>query len=92
LQNIHKRCADKKEKNYGAKGIVVCDEWRDYLTFKKWALAHGYSDGLTIDRIDSGKNYMPENCQWLTLSENSRKGALANGVIRRRKRDELKTV
>ena len=75
-QNMNKRCADAKEKNYGGKGIRVCSEWRTYSTFKDWALTNGYLCNLTIDRIDSSKGYYPENCQWITLSENSSKGAI----------------
>jgi hypothetical protein len=73
--NMNRRCADKREKNYGGKGVEVCREWKEYLVFKQWALEHGYSYNLTIDRIDSDKGYYPENCQWLTLSENSSKGS-----------------
>lgn len=39
----------------------------------EWALTHGYDDSLTIDRIDSKKGYEPENCEWVTKSENSRR-------------------
>lgn len=60
----------KYYKDYGAKGIVVCDEWKnDYSKFKEWALSHGYSDELTIDRIDNAKNYEPSNCRWATMKE-----------------------
>lgn len=57
-------------KYYGGKGVKVCDEWLEYEGFKSWALANGYSDNLTIDRIDSNGDYEPENCQWVTMSEN----------------------
>lgn len=56
---------------YGGKGVKVCDEWNDYTRFKEWALSHGYADNLSIDRIDPAKGYCPENCRWLTPSENT---------------------
>ena len=59
---------------YGGKGITVCKRWRySFSEFLKWAMANGYNDELTIDRIDSTKGYMPTNCQWITRSENSSK-------------------
>ena len=55
---------------YGGKGVKVCDEWLEYEEFKTWAIANGYADNLTIDRIDSNGDYDPANCQWITLAEN----------------------
>lgn len=55
---------NKSYKNYGNKGIKVCDEWYDFKTFFDLALLNGYRDDLTIDRIDSTKNYCPDNCRW----------------------------
>lgn len=76
-RGMRKRCHDSKDKNYeyyGGKGIVVCKEWKNnYLSFKKWSLNNGYTDNLTIDRINHDGNYEPSNCQWITASENSRK-------------------
>ena len=59
-----------KYKWYGGQGIKVCKEWDDYANFKKWALENGYTDELTIDRIDVTGNYEPSNCQWLTMQDN----------------------
>lgn len=57
-------------KDYGARGITVCDEWAcSFKEFEKWALESGYSDELTIERIDNDKGYCPENCTWITKGE-----------------------
>jgi len=70
------RCNDKDDKAYkfyGKKGIRVCDEWLDSpKSFNNWAVSSGYDDGLTIDRIDSSKNYSPDNCRWVSPKENSK--------------------
>ena len=74
---MKQRCYNPKSQiyhRYGGRGITVCDEWRnDFEAFREWALSHGYAEGLTIDRIDVDGNYCPENCQWLTRSENTKK-------------------
>lgn len=58
---------------YGGRGISVCDEWRNaengFLNFAKWANSHGYSEDLSIDRIDVDKGYSPDNCRWVTMAE-----------------------
>lgn len=54
---------------YGARGISICDDWHDFETFRGWAIANGYTDKLTIDRIDSDGNYEPSNCRWATYTE-----------------------
>ena len=74
--DMRKRCENpnsKSYKHYGAKGISVCDEWKaDFTSFYHWAINNGYSDDLTIDRIDSSKGYDPSNCRWITRKEQNR--------------------
>lgn len=66
-------------KYYGARGIVVCDEWKnDYMAFATWARSNGYKDNLSLDRIDVNGNYTPENCRWVdnkTQANNKRNNA-----------------
>lgn len=75
-QGIKKRCYNTSNRDYihyGGRGIAVCDEWRNsYLTFKDWAINNGYSDNLTIDRIDVNGNYEPNNCRWVTMKQQAR--------------------
>lgn len=53
---------------YGGRGIVVCDDWKNnFKAFYDWAMANGYNDGLSIDRIDNDKGYSSDNCRWVTM-------------------------
>lgn len=73
-RHIKTRCTNKNDKDYeyyGGKGICFCEEWNDYENFRDWAIANGYNDALTIDRINPDKDYEPSNCRWITAVENS---------------------
>lgn len=63
-RNVHNSDFDR----YGGRGISVCAEWdSSFESFRDWALAHGYEDGLTIDRIDVNKGYCPDNCRFCSM-------------------------
>lgn len=70
---MNRRCSNpkfKQFKDYGGRGIKVCGEWRrDFMAFYDWAMANGYDEALTLDRIDNDGNYTPSNCRWITRLE-----------------------
>lgn len=75
-KNMISRCYREKDihyKAYGARGITVCDEWKnDSSKFFEWAFANGYRNDLTIERIDNDKGYCPENCTWIPKEQQSK--------------------
>lgn len=90
-QNMLNRCRNKnvaRYKSYGARGIAVCEEWKQYPPFFYWAMSNGYQDNLTIDRIDVDGNYEPSNCQWITMADNIRKAY----EDRRRKKNGIQSI
>lgn len=89
--NMKTRCYNDNVKSYeyyGAKGISVCDEWNNsFAEFMKWSFKNGYSDELTIDRINVSGNYEPSNCRWATIIEqanNKTNNVMIEGMSLRR--------
>lgn len=66
---IKGRCRDINNAKYGGRGISFCEEWLSFEVFADWAIKSGYSDELTIERIDNDGDYTPSNCTWLTIKE-----------------------
>ncbi len=79
LYSVHRqmvqRCHNEIHRDYagwGARGIRVCDEWRDRNVFIAWAHANGYRDGLTIERVNNNGNYEPGNCKWIPNADQAK--------------------
>lgn len=75
-QNMKQRCLNKKHPKYhryGGRGVEIHTEWLEINNFAEWALSNGWEKGLTLDRIDNDGNYCPDNCEWVSMSDNSRK-------------------
>jgi len=67
---------------YGGRGIKVCEEWNGHFdNFANWAITHGYSDNLTLDRINNDQNYCPENCTWVSKEAQSSKTSRLKHVM-----------
>lgn len=80
---MHTRCYNTNSPQfeyYGYRGIFICDAWKvNFKAFYDWAMANGYRDDLTIDRIDNDKGYSPDNCRWTTMEEQNKNKRAENG-------------
>jgi hypothetical protein len=77
LNNVHRhmmrRCYEVKTKgykDYGGRGIYVCDEWHNSAVFCLWAIENGSAKGLQLDRIDNDGPYAPWNCAFVSTTKN----------------------
>ncbi len=71
-KNARQRCRNPKTPDYylyGARGVKFSTEWDDFAAFRDWALQNGYTEDLTLDRIDPDGDYCPKNCRWATWLE-----------------------
>lgn len=86
-KNMKSRCYNPHVKcyeYYGGKGITICDDWlQDPQKFINWAISHGYNDNLTIERKDSNKGYSPDNCEFITQSEQARRALIVRAENKR---------
>lgn len=73
---MKKRCFNKNSQsynNYGGRGISICNEWiNNFQAFYDWSISNGYSENLTIERINVNGNYCSDNCRWVTLKEQTK--------------------
>lgn len=74
--NMKQRCINPKGtmfEYYGGRGIAVCPDWlNSFSSFQNWALSSGYTDELTLDRLDNDGDYCPENCHWIPMFEQAK--------------------
>ena len=86
------RSTNQDYQYYGGKGIVVCNEWNDYLEFKKWSILNGYilNGKLQIDRIEGNKDYSPDNCRWVDTKTNQRNRDCI--ILNEEKANEIRTL
>lgn len=82
--SMKQRCFNEKAKvysYYGERGITMCEEWKDFETFKEWAVNNGFKNGLSIERKNVNGNYEPSNCSWIPRNkqaENTRNARIIN--------------
>ncbi len=85
-KNMKGRClnpTNRQFKNYGGRGITICNKWLKYIPFRNWALANGYKEGLLMDRINNDSDYKPDNIRFTNyfISNRNRRGIKLNFEI-----------
>jgi hypothetical protein len=73
-ENMKQRCLNPNHpsyRNYGGRGISVCEDWLTFNNFKSWCENNGYSEELELDRINNDGNYEPCNCRFISHVENN---------------------
>jgi len=78
----HTKTRSRYRPSYLARGVTVCPEWQTFEPFRDWALANGYRDDLSIDRIDNDGPYTPTNCRWATDAQQRRNMRSNRPVLR----------
>lgn len=87
LRDMKQRCYNKNHQHYhvyGARGIKICNEWlgpQGALNFYNWSISHGYSDTLSIDRVNNDGDYCPENCVWIEKDLNTSYNELFHKIL-----------
>ncbi len=81
---------NKSYKDYGGRGITICNEWLEFIPFRDWSLSNNYQEGLAIDRKENDLGYCPDNCQWISLKQNSQKKRTTK--INLKIADEIRTL
>ena len=83
--NMKSRCYNESVpcyQYYGGKGVSVCKEWLDsFDSFRTWALSNGYSEQLTLDRIDVHGDYSPSNCRWIPMEAQAKNKSRTISVV-----------
>lgn len=91
-RGVRKRCLSEASKSfimYGGRGIRICKEWGEFINFYDWAMNNGYTDNLTLDRINNNGDYEPNNCHWVGMQAQARNRRTSRNI---EYNNEIKTL